>query len=139
LALALDARAIGHDAVHLQQLDALVTAPARGEVSADLPRARITRRYDQLLLPDAVAIAELVAPAGYTLRGRRPGDRMRLARLQGRSRKLSDLYIDAKVPRDLRGTARVMVRDADDTIVWAEHLGLAYGEPIDIIPTNRAS
>jgi len=36
-----------------------------------------------------------------------PGDRMKPARLAGRSRKLSDLYIDAKVPRDRRVEARV--------------------------------
>jgi hypothetical protein len=41
---------------------------------------------------------------------------------------LSDLYIDAKVPRDARNTARVLVRQSDATIVWAEHLGAAFGE-----------
>jgi tRNA(Ile)-lysidine synthetase-like protein len=50
---------------------------------------------------------------------------MRPARLKGRSKKLSDLYIDAKVPRDVRATARVAVRDG--VIVWAEHIGPAYG------------
>jgi hypothetical protein len=54
---------------------------------------------------------------------------MRPARLKGRSRKLSDLYIDAKVPRAARATARVLVRLADATIVWAEHVGAAFGEP----------
>ena len=54
---------------------------------------------------------------------------MRPARLKGRSRKLSDLYIDAKVPRIAREVARVLVRCSDATIVWAEHLGVAFGEP----------
>ena len=59
---------------------------------------------------------------------------MRPARLKGRSRKLSDLYIDAKVPRAARVVARVLVRSSDATIVWAEHLGLAFGEPRAIAP-----
>ena len=54
---------------------------------------------------------------------------MRPARLRGRSRKLSDLYIDAKISRDVRRSARVLVRTSDQTIVWAEHLGYAFGEP----------
>jgi hypothetical protein len=47
---------------------------------------------------------------------------MRPARLRGRSRKLSDLYADAKVPRAARAGARVVLA-VDGTIVWAEHLG----------------
>lgn len=56
---------------------------------------------------------------------------MRPARLKGKSRKLSDLYADAKVPRDARPYAQVMVRIADGTIVWAEHIGSAFGETIE--------
>jgi hypothetical protein len=41
---------------------------------------------------------------------------------------LSDLYIDAKVPRTVRATARVLIRRSDAIIVWAEHLGVAFGE-----------
>jgi hypothetical protein len=52
---------------------------------------------------------------------------MAMSRLRGRSRKLSDLYIDAKVPRAARATARVIVRVSDGEIVWAEHLGAAFG------------
>jgi hypothetical protein len=50
---------------------------------------------------------------------------MRPARLRGRSRKLSDLYADAKVPRAARAGARVVLA-VDGTIVWAEHLGAAW-------------
>jgi len=39
-------------------------------------------------------------------------------------------------PFRLDTVARVLVRDADETIVWAEHLGLAFGEPVDIAPTR---
>jgi tRNA(Ile)-lysidine synthase len=76
---------------------------------------------------------DLAVPDGYELRTWRPGDRMKPARLGGRSRKLSDLYIDAKVPRERRRTARVLVRSRDQSIVWAEHLGIAFGESPDLV------
>ena len=135
LALALDAAGVGHDAVHLDRLDALACAPARGEVALDLPGARLVKSYERLDLPRAGApAAPLAAPPGHELRAWRPGDRMRPARLGGRSRKLSDLYGDAKLPRAARRSARVLVRAADGVIVWAEHVGAAYGEPVDLVP-----
>jgi tRNA(Ile)-lysidine synthase len=142
LSLALEAADIDYDAVHLDQLDELVTRAPHGELAIDLPGARVTRRYDTLDAgrfrpgdgtPDPPA---LLAPAGpYLLRLWQPGDRMRPARLNGRSRKLSDLFIDAKIPRDLRATARVVVRTTDQTIVWAEHLGLAFETAETLRPT----
>jgi tRNA(Ile)-lysidine synthetase-like protein len=57
---------------------------------------------------------------------------MRPVRLKGRSRKLSDLFIDAKVPRDVRRSARVLVRAADQVIVWAEHVGRAVDAPPEL-------
>jgi tRNA(Ile)-lysidine synthase len=121
--------AIGElDATHLEQLDALVTAPTRGEIAIDLPGTRLVRSYDLLRLPASAEAALTPVRDGHQLRTWKPGDRMRPARLKGRSRKLSDLYIDAKVPRDVRKTARVLVRTSDQTIVWAEHLGYAFGE-----------
>ncbi|MBA3818573.1 MAG: tRNA lysidine(34) synthetase TilS, partial [Deltaproteobacteria bacterium] len=81
------------------------------------------------------APARLAAPPGpYELRPWQRGDRMRPLRLKGRSRKLSDLYGAAKVPRILRATARVLVRTTDATIVWAEHLGGAFDEPSSVVP-----
>jgi tRNA(Ile)-lysidine synthase len=127
LARALDAVDIGYDAVHLDQLDALVRAPARGEVALDLPNGRVVRSYDRLAPIASTQPHELgVAPPGYALRTWQPGDRMCPARLGGHSRKLADLYSDAKIPRHIREHARVMVRLVDDVIVWAEHLGRAY-------------
>ncbi|MEM7396066.1 MAG: tRNA lysidine(34) synthetase TilS, partial [Verrucomicrobiota bacterium] len=41
----------------------------------------------------------------YEVRRWRPGDRMRPVRLRGRSRKLSDLFADLRVPRDHRQSA----------------------------------
>jgi tRNA(Ile)-lysidine synthase len=114
LALALDRQGIGYDAKHLEAILAL----SRTGAGIDLPGGRVERSYDHLVL----------APPnleGCEVRVWRPGDRMRPARLHGRSRKLSDLYIDAKVPREARATARVAVRDG--VIVWAEHIGPAVG------------
>lgn len=54
----------------------------------------------------------------------RPGDRMRPLGMQG-TRKLSDLLIDAKVPRRLRG-AYPVVRDGD-RIVWLAGIRMSDG------------
>jgi tRNA(Ile)-lysidine synthase len=152
--IALEAEDIDHDAVHLEAIDALVAGASRGELALDLPGARVVRTYDRLdiVRPQASPPPVLVAPAGpYVLRVWQPGDRMKPARLKGRSRKLSDLYADAKIPRALRATARVVVRTFDanvaregesesesETIVWAEHLGLAFDAPASAIPEPRA-
>lgn len=120
LALVLEQAGIGYEAAHL---DAIVRLRRTG-AGVDLPGGRVERSYDHYVLVEPRAVAALVVP-GCEVRVWRPGDRMRPARLKGRSRKLSDLFIDAKVPRDLRATARVAVRDG--VIVWAEHLGAAYG------------
>jgi tRNA(Ile)-lysidine synthase len=132
LSLALEAAGLDYDAAHLDQLDRVLAADERGEISTDVRGGTIRRSYGVVSvadrgLPTPVA---LEAPhADYELRTWRAGDRMRPARLKGRSRKLSDLYIDAKVPRAARATARVLVRIGDCTIVWAEYIGGAFGEP----------
>ncbi len=145
-AIALEARGVGYDAVHLDAIDDLVQRTEGGEVGVDLPGARIVRSYDAIdLRSGTAATAEpgprpFVPPApGYELRVWRAGDRMKPARLKGRSRKLSDLFIDAKVPRELRRTACVLVRTSDGVIVWAEHVGLALGESPDIVPVPSES
>jgi len=134
LAIALDRVRISFEAVHLEQLDAVVTAPARGEVVIDLPGARVVRSYDLLTIPSPPDVRRFTAPAGHLLRTWQPGDRMCPARLHGKSRKLSDLFIDAKVPRDVRRLAQVMIRTSDGVIIWAEHVGIAFGESADLEP-----
>jgi tRNA(Ile)-lysidine synthase len=135
LSIALESRGIDHDAVHLDDLDALVLAPTRGEIGLDVPGGRIVRSYDALDIAAAIPTPALVAPEGpYELRVWQPGDRMRPARLKGRSRKLSDLFGDARVPRSLRAMARVVIRTTDGAIVWAEHLGTAFEEPETVAP-----
>jgi tRNA(Ile)-lysidine synthase len=135
VSIALEAFGIDHDATHLEALDQLVLADARGEVGIDLPGVRVIRSYDLFVLAADVTVSALVVPDGpYELRRWQPGDRMRPARLKGRSRKLSDLFIDAKVPRAVRAHARVLVRTTDAVIVWAEHLGIAFEEPDVVVP-----
>jgi tRNA(Ile)-lysidine synthase len=140
--LALEAAGLDYDAVHLDQLDRLITASDRGETSLDVRGGRVVRTYGIVSVagrsePTRAALA--TPHAGYELRTWRPGDRMRPARLKGRSRKLSDLYIDAKVPRAARAQARVLVRTIDAAIVWAEHLGAAFGESCEELPIPARS
>ncbi|HSK05385.1 MAG TPA: tRNA lysidine(34) synthetase TilS [Kofleriaceae bacterium] len=144
VALALDRAGIDHDAAHLDAIDRLVTRPPHGTIRIDLPAARIVRTYDRLELerarvvaPPPAGPADLAPPPGpYLLRTWQRGDRMKPARLKGRSRKLSDLYIDAKVPHAARAAARVLVRTTTGAIVWAEHLGLAHGESTELVPAG---
>ncbi|HEY0191694.1 MAG TPA: tRNA lysidine(34) synthetase TilS [Kofleriaceae bacterium] len=130
LALALEAAGLDADAHHLAELDRVACQPSRGEIAVCVAGGVVVRSYDVLQLRAAPLPLDPphAAPAGHELRAWQPGDRMRPARLGGRSRKLSDLFIDAKIPRALRRSARVLVRTADATIVWAEHLGAAFGE-----------
>jgi tRNA(Ile)-lysidine synthase len=145
LAIAVEHAGLGYDTAHLERLDALVSGPARGERAIDVPGGRAVRRYDVLTFePEGDrdrgprTSDALLAPAGYSLRVVAPGDRMKPIRLKGRSRKLSDLFVDAKVPREARRTARVLVRVSTGAIAWAEHLGVAHGEPADRVPTVAA-
>jgi tRNA(Ile)-lysidine synthase len=138
-ALALESAGIGYDAIHLEMIDTLALRDTDGETGVDVRGARVIRSYDQLELRLAGATVDAPDPLeppgeGYELRVWRPGDRMKLARLKGRSRKLSDLYIDAKLPREQRHAARVLVRTNDQVIVWAEHLGVAFGESPSVAP-----
>jgi tRNA(Ile)-lysidine synthase len=128
---------------HHAALDALLRETA-GSASLDLPGGRAVREYGALrfasLAADAPAQAgalEIGGPEGpYEVREVRPGDRMEPARLGGHSRKLSDLFIDARVPRRLRGSARVVVRASDGRIEWAEHIGPAHGSAARVTLTG---
>jgi tRNA(Ile)-lysidine synthase len=130
---------------HLESVLVLIEAGCDGTVSLDLPGLRVVREYDVLRIyaqgssPELgdLASALVNGPDGpYQVRRWQPGDRMRPARLKGRSRKLSDLFIDSKVPRDLRARARVVTRIGDGEIVWAEHVGPAHGSAIQVTLTD---
>lgn len=60
-----------------------------------------------------------------TVRTRRPGDRLRPSGLGGRRKKLQDLLVDRKVPREQRDSVPLVV-DGDGRIVWV--VGLAVAE-----------
>jgi tRNA(Ile)-lysidine synthase len=80
----------------------------------------------------------LIPAQPYQVRTWQPGDRMQPARLQGKSRKLSDLFIDAKVPAAKRRLARVVVVGYD--IIWCEHIGAAWQVEIavDVAQIHRS-
>lgn len=132
------ARRLGR--AHIEALWRLARRPDAGTASLALPGVRAVREYGALRFEPAGAAEARAAAAlavegpdgPYAVRRWRPGDRMRPARLRGRSRKLSDLFIDAKVPRRLRADARVAVRASDGAIVWAEHIGPAWGARVRV-------
>ena len=127
------------EADHLDAAWALVTAPARGTRGVDVPGARIERAYQKIVVRMRSDVGErpseliVEGPDGpYAIRPWRAGDRMRPERLRGRSRKLSDLYVDARIPRASRTRARVVVAQSGE-IVWAEHVGSAAGATIHVV------
>lgn len=126
---------------HIRALHELALQPVHGSVWLDLPGARALREYGVLIVgataPAQAMVLRVEGPEPpYQVRTWRPGDRMRPARLKGRSRKLSDLFIDAKVPRRMREHALVVVRDSDGTIEWAEHIGPAWESHVAVVLTS---
>jgi tRNA(Ile)-lysidine synthase len=123
---------------HHAALDALLCRTVGGSASLDLPGARVIREYGRLRFavePGSPPEVQVSGRGSYEVRPVRAGDRMQPARLRGRSRKLSDLFIDARVPRRLRAAARVVVRTSDGRIEWAEHIGAAHGSEVDVTLT----
>ncbi len=131
------------EARHQRLLLDLVGRDSAGTVRLDLPRLTVFREYGWLRLepPGAARQArprlEVRGPDGpYRVREWQPGDRMRPERLGGRSRKLSDLFGDAKIPRRHRMDAAVVVRQTDGVIVWAEYVGAAFGSGVEVTLTR---
>jgi tRNA(Ile)-lysidine synthase len=151
-ALLARARALGLELgdEHVRAIVALAAGPARGTRAVDVPGGQVVRAYDALELRAGPRRAAAATPAPrvldadgtpLTVRPRAPGDRMRPARLRGRSRALAALLADAKVPAPLRAAAWVAV-SATGEIVWAEHLGPAFGARVGlddaIAPARKA-
>lgn len=67
------------------------------------------------------ALVAVPADGQFVVRGRRPGDAIRLK--AGR-KKLQDLFVDAKVPRRERDNVPV-VTDSSDNVVWVPGLGIS--------------
>lgn len=78
-------------------------------------------------LPADAPIALLDEPGPLTLRSRRPGDEIRL---RGGTKKVSDLLIDRKVPREARDALPLVARGAE--VLWIE--GVATAEGIETKP-----
>lgn len=130
-----------HATHHVDGVLGLAQARAHGTFGIDLPGLRVERVNDRLVRrrpgadpPPAAPLEDLhvSGPAGpYRVRRWQPGDRMRLPRLLGHSRKVAALFVDVRVPREVRASARV-VEDAQGTIVWVEHLGAAIDAGVDV-------
>ena len=71
------------------------------------------------------ALVALPAAAPLVVRSWRFGDRYRPLGLGGRSRKLQDLFVDRKVPRDER-TRIPLVLDADGRVIWVVGFGIGH-------------
>ena len=93
-----------------------------GSQSADLPGGiRAVREYGSLRLEGAVRWGPWLIESdveGLEVRARLPGDR-----LAGRSKKLQDLFVDAKVPRAQRDDWPVVVRG--DEVVYVPGVAAA--------------
>jgi tRNA(Ile)-lysidine synthase len=146
IALAGESAGVSLGADHLDAILALAERPTSGTITIDVPGGRATRTYDRLgiastgapaaSVPPVPALVVTSAPGPTTIRLARAGDRMRPARLRGRSRKLSDLYVDARIPRADRARARVVVDATTDEILWAEHLGPAHDVVIEVVASG---
>ena len=71
------------------------------------------------------ALVALPAAAPLVVRSWRFGDRYRPLGLGGRSRKLQDLFVDRKVPRDER-TRVPLVLDAAGRVIWIVGFGIGH-------------
>ncbi len=133
-------RAVGLELAdhHVRAALALAAGPSRGTRRIDVPGGVIERAYDAITViasgsPEPPAPVVRDADGPLRLRRWQRGDRMRPARLRGRSRLLSDLFADARVPQPARHTAWVAV-DAVGAIVWAEYVGPAHRVALQITP-----
>jgi tRNA(Ile)-lysidine synthase len=131
----------GLEGRHLDALLALVQSPPVGSKSLALPGVVARREYGHLVFsrsgPTALEVTVAGADGPYRVRRFTPGDRMRPLALRGRSRKLQDLFTDRKIPAAARRAAVVVVRDGDDSIVWAQHVGAAFGVEIQVSLTGE--
>ena len=68
---------------------------------------------------EGVEVDVTEAPFPWTLRGRRPGDRFRPG--GGRTKKVADLLIDARIPKEVRDELALLA-DAKGRLFWVEGL-----------------
>ena len=141
--------------MHLEEAADIIERPSRGSVTLDFPSLQLIREYQRLELcllkknkqentdPPQLFSALIESISGTKgpceIRNWLPGDRMKPRRLKGRSKKISDLYTDAKVPRRKRADALVVVRQSDGAIIWAQYLGPAHDTEIIVNLTGSHS
>ena len=131
---------IVNGSVHLEPADVVTTAkpvefsymlPVPGEVLVEESGRRIKATLGKV--PDRSGLcnrSELVAvdaertDGPMTVRGRRPGDRLRPLGSPG-NRSLQDLFVDRKVSRASRDRVPI-VTDSDGRIVWIVGLTVAH-------------
>ena len=109
---------------HLEDALLSLLSTSDGTKYADLGRGvRAVREYDEVRLEGRVRFGpwrlESARP-GLTVRTRRPGDR-----LAGRTRKIQDVFVDAKVPRAARDTWPLVV--SGDEVVAVPGVAVAPG------------
>lgn len=112
-----------------------------GEV--DLPEAGLRCRAERRAgwraesgLPGGWSVAVAGAGVGERLvvRAWQPGDRLQPLGLNGR-KKVQDLFVDRKVPRDERRRVPI-VTDETDRIIWVA--GHALAEPFRVTPATKS-
>ena len=99
------------------------------EAAGPMPRAAAAPSSPNQVVLDAAALGRHL-----TIRGWRPGDRVQPLGLGGR-KKLQDVFVDRKVPRDERGLVPVVL-DARERIAWVA--GHVVGEPFRVTPSSAS-
>ena len=98
------------------------TGTVPGTLKVECPRLEQTVAADGLTLPLAV-------------RSRKPGDRFSPLGMGGRERKLQDVLVDRKVPREGRDSLPLVV-DSADRIVWV--VGESVAEDFRVTEASQA-
>src|SRR5262249_36425068 len=110
--------------------ESIVHPAGSWRLSLSRPRTRQANEGRTADLRHALFDADLLA-GRLAVRSPRAGDRIHL--LQGGTRKLQDILVDAKVPREQRPSVPVLV--AHEEIVWVA--GLARGRCAPVAPGTR--
>ena len=84
--------------------------------TARVERVQVTRGTDLATGSMVATVDEAATVGGLWVRSRRPGDRLRPLGMSGR-KKLQDVLVDRKVPREARDRVPLVV-DGHDEIVW---------------------
>lgn len=115
------------DAVPRPEAEAAVEWAAEGAAPrpAGSTGAALVDRPDRL---PAGLPPELLRDGPLELRPRRPGDRIRLP---GGGKKVADLLVERKVPREARDALRVLARGED--VLWVEGVAVAAGLPEEAV------